>query len=88
MELVTDDAGRLISHAWPGGYPVVYYFADGGDCCPKCANRENGSLAYVGDSPDGIEDRQWKIVASDVNYEDQNLYCDHCNAKIEPAYGE
>jgi hypothetical protein len=30
----------------------------------------------------------WCLVAVDVNYEDNALYCDHCNARIESAYAE
>ena len=36
---------------------------------------------------DQFPDDQFYIVACDVNYEDE-LYCDHCNRRIEPAYGE
>jgi hypothetical protein len=69
------------SHAWPGGYPIYYVVADGGVLCPSCANQE----LYRTIDPD---DDQFHIVASDINYEDQSLYCDHCNSRIDPAYGE
>lgn len=30
----------------------------------------------------------WRIVAQDVNWEDQDMICVHCNKKIESAYGD
>lgn len=69
------------SYAWPGGYPMYYIVKDGGVLCPRCANKE----LYRTIDPD---DDQFFIVAADINYEDQSLYCDHCNSRIQSAYGE
>lgn len=69
------------SHAWPGGYEIHYIVEDCGVLCHQCANAE---LMRTID-PD---DDQFHIVASDINYEDPDLFCDHCNRQIEPAYGE
>lgn len=67
------------SYAWPGGYEIHYITKDGwGVLCHQCAN-ENIELT-VGDDP------QWRIVAADVNYEDDDCYCDNCYRTIEPAY--
>lgn len=70
------------TYAWPGGYPIFYLCADGGVLCPKCAN---DNIALTTD-PDAEKD--WRIVASDINYEDDWLFCSHCNKLIESAYGE
>lgn len=70
------------SWAWPGGYPIYYVVADGGILCSKCAN-DNIKLTS---DPDAESD--WRIVASDINYEDPDLFCDHCDQRIEPAYGD
>ena len=70
--------GKLASHAWPGGYPLFYLDARGNPLCPECAN-----LDYIDDY--NSDDRP---VAAAVNYEDASLYCDHCSARIESAYGE
>lgn len=67
-------------YAWPGGYPIFYVTPDGGCLCPDCAN-DNLNLTF-----DGADD--WRIVATDINYENTALYCDHCGGQIEPAYGE
>ena len=82
-DLPRNDDGRLTAYAWPGGYPVFYITKDGGALCPDCA-REAEAEGLTSD-PD---DAQWCIVAGDVNWEDDALYCDHCNKIIESAYGE
>lgn len=69
------------SYAWPGGYPIYYVVADGGVLCPSCANRE----IYRTIDPD---DDQFHIVDGDINYENPDLFCDHCNRQIKPACGE
>ena len=74
----------LPAYAWPGGYPIYYIFADGGCCCPKCANDNIIGIDREGRNSHG----GWKLAACDVNYEDEDLTCDHCGAKIEAAYGE
>ena len=66
--------------AWPGGYPIFYLVEDGGCLCPDCAN-ENMNLTLNGDD-------QWRIVWQDINYEDNELYCDNCDRQIDSAYGE
>jgi hypothetical protein len=73
------ESGKLTAHTWPGGYPVFYLVADSGVLCPTCAN-ENRELTT---DPD---DKQWYIVAADINYEDAKLTCDHCNNRIASAY--
>ena len=64
-----------------GGYEIVYVVQDGGILCHQCANKE---LMRTLD-PD---DSQFHIVGDFVNYEDTDLFCDHCNRKIWPEYGE
>jgi len=71
--------GKLPAYAWPGGYPIYYLAADNGVLCPKCANEFN---------PDRDNDAQLEPVAYGINYEDSTLYCEHCNERIESAYGE
>ena len=69
------------AYAWPGGYEISYIVKDGGVLCHQCANRE---LERTLD-PD---DDQFHIVDEFINYEDSDLYCDHCGRRIESAYGE
>lgn len=68
-------------YAWPGGYEITYYTKDGGTLCHQCSNKE---LPRTLD----LDDDQFYIVAADINYEDNDSYCDHCNRHILPAYGD
>ena len=69
-----DSSGRLISYAWPGGYPVVYYDHDGESICPKCANDDDWS--------------DKALIGADIWEEGPTLQCANCNAEIESAYGD
>lgn len=80
--LERDKNGNLISHVWPGGYPVVYIVADGGELCPACANGENHSDASV-----ETDSYQWLLIGSVIHWEGEPILCSHCYAQIESAYG-
>lgn len=67
------------SYAWPGCYEIHYYTADGGVLCHQCANAE---LPRTID-PD---DPQFYIVDESVNWENPDLFCDHCGRQILPEY--
>lgn len=69
------------AHAWPGGYEIHYITDDCGILCHQCANQELDRTL----DPD---DEQFCIVGAEINYEDNDLYCDHCNRQILPAYGD
>lgn len=75
-----DSDGSFAAYAWPGGYPVYHLCADGGILCQRCANDPR--------NPVGNGEPDWTIIASDVNWEDDSLYCEHCNTRIESAYAE
>jgi hypothetical protein len=71
--------GKLPAYAWPGGYPIYYLAADNGVLCPKCANDYK---------PGRDTQEQLEPVAYGVNWEDSELFCEHCNTRIESAYAE
>ena len=73
-------------YAWPGGYPLYLLCADGEVLCPDCAKREWKQVAYATKHPG--TDKQWEIAAVDVNWEDPDLRCAHCDKQIESAYGD
>lgn len=79
----------LPTFAWPGGYPIYCVFADGGVICPKCAN-ENIDLIDQANRGGRCCNSHggWAVDASDVNYEDTDLHCDHCHEPIPAAYAE
>jgi hypothetical protein len=78
----------LPSFAWPGGYPIVYLFRDGGSLCPDCANRHIDEIdadirgGRVWNSHGG-----WALSACDTHMEGEPEVCDHCGKEIESAYG-
>lgn len=74
----------LPAFAWPGGYPIVYVFRDGGVCCPSCANKHISEIDSEGRNSHG----GWPLVGHDANYEDIDLACDHCGKLIPAAYSE
>ena len=75
------EKGEYDYYAWPGGYPFFYITEDGGILCPKCCNENKELLNDEYDS-------QWFVIGYEVNWEDGELYCNHCYEKIESAYGE
>lgn len=66
--------------AWPGAYPLFALTSDGAALCPTCCESEREAIATT-TGQDG-----WNVVALEVNWEDAELFCDHCNSKIESAY--
>lgn len=62
-----------------GGYPLYYVTKDSGVLSPE-AVIENLSLTNDPDDP------QWYVVRAEVNYEDQDLVCDHTGQRIPSAY--
>lgn len=72
-------------YAWPGGYPMFALMADGECLCHQCLI-DNAKL--IADATCGDGERDWELVACDVNWEDASLYCVHCNERIESAYAE
>ena len=69
-------------YAWPGIYPLYAVTDDGAALCHKCTKNERDSIGTTTGN-DG-----WCIVDLDINYEDPNLYCAHCDDRIESAYSE
>lgn len=67
-------------YTWPGGYPMFAITSDGAALCHKCCKSER-ELIGTTTGNDG-----WCVVALRVNYEDDDLYCDHCSLKVEAAY--
>jgi hypothetical protein len=76
-------------YVFPGGYPTYLITTDGGCICKDCAKTEFKTLmrSTLQKSRDASwPDDGWQVYAVDVNYESE-LYCDHCSAEIESAYG-
>ena len=79
-----DDALQAGPYAWPGGYPI-YFIASDGAALSYAAALENADQIR-GSIADGSQDG-WQVVGSDVNWEDESLYCEHSGERIPSAYG-
>ena len=71
-EMWINDEQGLISHVFPGGYPMYYLDAENSVLCPDCAS-QNTELDPM-------------VTGWGINYEDDSLCCDQCSRKIESAY--
>ena len=87
MQLTTSaDLKRALRtgpYAWPGGYPL-FFVTDDGEALSFQAVMENIRLVFHSirhQNNDG-----WRVIAVDINYEDQQLYCAHTGERIESAY--
>ena len=74
-KLPVDEDGKLITYAWPGGYPILYLDCEDNVMCPACAQE---ALAGGGMIP----------LAYFVHYEGAPEYCSDCNEMVESAYGD
>ena len=69
-------------YTWPDGYPQFAVTHDGAALCHKCCKSESSQIGFTYGN-DG-----WAIVGLEVNWKDENLYCAHCDERIESAYAE
>jgi len=67
-----------------GGYPL-YFISEGNEPLSFKSVRDNLRLVFS-----DIADCQgcWRVVATDVNYEDTDLHCAHSGEPIPAAYGD
>lgn len=77
--------GKANRFAWPGGYPLYYATLNGCALCPDCMTKERAQI--MRSTVEGQNDG-WAVSGQDVNWEDPDLYCDHCSKRIESAYAE
>ena len=72
-------------YAWPGAYPQALITADGGALCSDCTRKEWRQICA-----ESFENTNagFRVSGVGVNWENDDLHCDHCNAKIESAYGD
>ena len=68
--------------AWPGGYPLHAITNDGAALCRHCCATERLYIATT-TGCDG-----WNVLSHAINWEDPELFCDHCSGRIESAYAE
>lgn len=69
-------------YAWPGGYAKIAVMDDGECLCRQCTI-ENRDIIEQSTGGDG-----WALMRLDINWEDDSLYCSHCNTQLTSEYGE
>lgn len=72
-------------YAWPGGYPRFVVMSDGEALCPACAKSE---FRLIARATIDVDRSGWAAEGDSINWEDGELYCAHCNDRIESAYSE
>jgi hypothetical protein len=75
---VITSAGIVPSFTSLGCYPLMYILEDGDIVCAECVNTEANFRM--------VDNAMWNVACADVNWEDANVYCVHCNAHIPAAY--
>ena len=73
-------------YAWPGGYPCYFITSDGAALSFDAARKELRSI--IDAIANNLNHTGWRVIGIDINWEDDNLYCDHTGKQIESAYGE
>lgn len=68
-----------------GSYPLFWLTSDGGTLHHHCVKENMGQVGRS--TRDKCRDG-WAIAGYDVNWEDPDMFCDHCNERIESAYAE
>jgi hypothetical protein len=72
-------------YAWPGGYPLYFITSDGGAlsfaAAEQCQGEIESSIRH------GLDDG-WRVIATDINWDDADLICEHTGSHIACAYCE
>jgi len=76
---------RSGKYTWPGAYPLYFITSDGATLSFE-AVREN-LRSVIWSIKNKVNDG-WRVVATEVNWEDCGLYCEHTGERIESAYSE
>ena len=78
-------AYRWGPYIWPGGYPQFLWIHEGDILCWKCFKENYAEIwrALVADD----QESDWYPLSIEANWEDDWLYCCHCNTHLESAYG-
>lgn len=84
---------RAGAYAWPGGYPLYFITDDGAALSFAAVRAEWRQIvwAHLTERSCGLtvaRDTGWHIAGCEVNWEDEDLFCDHTGERIESAYGE
>ena len=74
-------------YAWPGVYPRYFIVQDGEPLSFEALDKENADRVRDAINNPG-SDKEWQVVAVEINWEDPDMYCAHTGNRIESAYAE
>lgn len=72
-------------YAWPGGYEIAIYLADGERLCPSCCREHYRSIV---DSTKHNARDGWSFMSADIYWEGAPEFCAHCNREMPSEYGD
>jgi hypothetical protein len=82
------DALRAGPYTSLGCYPIFFLMADGATLSHASAKENVWEIARATrDAGQGYR-TGWEFEASDINWEDPDMVCDHSGERIESAYAE
>ena len=73
---------RAGKFTWPGGYPLYFYTSDG---APLSFEAVEENFSSITNSIRSKSNDGWRVIGCEVNYEDENLVCEHTGKKIKCA---
>lgn len=86
MTTKTLKAQQAIQGQFLTNYPTYHVMADCGTVCQDCLEADAALVEEATANPG--TDSQWQYADTDVNWEDPDLYCDHCGHRIPSAYAD
>lgn len=76
---------RAGKYSWPGCYPLYFVTSDGAALSFEAVEQE---FRNVADSVRHRLDDGWRVTGCCINWDDNDLVCEHTGEKIESAYGD
>lgn len=76
---------RAGEYAWPGAYQMYFITSDGAALSFDSATKHASQVIW--DIQNGC-DGGWRVIGADINYENNDLYCEHSGQKIPPSYAD
>lgn len=81
--ITTVDDFRDALNAGIGNYPMFFLCDDGGTLSFKAAVEQQECIESAIELK---ENNGWRVVAVEINYEDEEMICDHTNEPIACAF--
>lgn len=77
------NALRSLKYTSYGCYPKFFYTEDGQALSFDSAHE---NVFLIARAIRDNNDKQWRVIGMEINWENNDLYCSHSGEKIESAY--